>query len=223
MGEEAYFFYFNDWVQRETGYHLDIPLQTGRISTYRTTYHVITKTSDVSGATCDANAVIVISGEYGDTGELKLTYSPTHSKKFQRDHEDIFIFENVPSLGPLNKLWIWLESATLPKTSWHLEYVQIDDIRKGKKYMFPCNQWLSYKNGDQQVGCELTCTNALPNKIPYELATPRGEVSYEIEIVTSDRQNAGTTQHAWIIIEGNRKKSDKLLIENPIHHSILQR
>ncbi len=60
---QTYFFGLNDWISRETDFHRDIALTKGGKSLVnQTTYRVTTKTSDISGAGCDSNVFIVISG-----------------------------------------------------------------------------------------------------------------------------------------------------------------
>ncbi|CAF4496641.1 unnamed protein product, partial [Rotaria sp. Silwood2] len=60
--EEIYFFVLDNWIGHETDYYFDIPItNSSRVSIDRTTYRVITKTSDMDGINCDANVFIVIS------------------------------------------------------------------------------------------------------------------------------------------------------------------
>jgi hypothetical protein len=160
-------------------------------------------------------------GQNGESAELELKHSSTHKNKFERNHEDVFTFENILSLGELTKLRIRHDDALI-KGSWHLEYVQIDDIQTGQTYMFPCNKWLSSKKDDRQIVRELVCSNDSPNTSRRGSLTPRGKIPYEIEVVTSDKQNAGTTQHGWIIIEGNKKTSEKFYMTNTQHNKILR-
>ncbi len=67
--------------------------------------------------------------------------------------------------------------------------------------MFPCNKWLSSKKDDKQVLRELVCENDSRERSRRGSLTPGGKVQYEIEVTTSDKQNAGTTQNGWIILE----------------------
>lgn len=62
--QKPYLFGLNDWISKETGFLQDIPLTDhGRSIIQDTTYRVTTKTSDISGASCDANVFIVIYGK----------------------------------------------------------------------------------------------------------------------------------------------------------------
>ncbi|CAF4073398.1 unnamed protein product, partial [Rotaria sordida] len=221
--QETYFFGLNDWISHETDYHRDIPLtKGGKALLNNTNYRVTTKTSNIDDAGCDSDISIVIFGQNGDSGELKLENSSTHMNKFERDREDIFTFENILSLGELTKLRVSNSESSFLKKSWHLEHVKIDDIQTGQSYMFPCNKWLSSKKDDHQNVRELVCSNDSTSSSRRGSLTPGGKVPYEIEVVTSDKQNAGTTQHGWIIIEGNKKRSEKFYMKNTPHRKILR-
>lgn len=149
--------------------------------------------------------------------------SSTNRNKFERNNEDIFTFENILSLGELTKLRIWHDDAMF-KGPWHLEYVKVEDLESGQTYMFPCNKWLSSKHDDKQVVRELVCENESGDGSRRGSLTPGGKVPYEIEVTTSDKKNAGTTQNAWIILEGNKKKrSDKFYMRNTQTKKILRR
>ncbi len=49
------------------------------------------------------------------------------------------------------------------------------------------------------------------------------KVSYKIEVTTSDKKNAGTTQNGWIIIEGKNKRSERFYMKNTSTKNILRR
>jgi hypothetical protein len=142
--------------------------------------------------------------------------------KFERNNEDVFTFENMLSLGELTNLRVRNDDSSLIKGSWHLEYVQVEDTQTGQIYMFPCNKWLSSKKDDKQIVRELVCNNDSSNASRRGSLTPGGKIPYEIEITTSDKQNAGTTQNGWIIIEGSKKKSEKFYMKNTQYNKILR-
>jgi hypothetical protein len=125
-------------------------------------------------------------------------------------------------LGELTKLRIRHDDSSLLKSSWHLEYVKVEDTQTGQTYMFPCGKWLSSTKDDKQIVRDLVCENDSSNTSRRGSLTPGGKVLYEIEVTTSDKQNAGTTQNAWIIIEGNKKKSERFYMKNKPHNKILR-
>ena len=46
---------------------------------------------------------------------------------------------------------------------------------------------------------------------------------FELTFVTSDKQNAGTSQNAWVILEGEERKSQEYHIENNPKNKVLSR
>ena len=162
-------------------------------------------------------------GQNGDSGELELKHSSTHKNKFERNHEDVFTFERILSLGELTKLRIRHDNSALLKSAWHLEHVEVEDTETGQTYMFPCNQWLSSKRDDKQIVRELVCSNDSSRGSRRASMTPTGKIPYQIDIVTSDKQDASTTQNAWIIIEGGKRASERFYMKNTEHNKILRR
>ena len=47
--------------------------------------------------------------------------------------------------------------------------------------------------------------------------------AYQIDVVTTDRQDAGTQHNAWLILEGDERSSQEFLMENSSRHKILRR
>ena len=48
-------------------------------------------------------------------------------------------------------------------------------------------------------------------------------IAYQIDVVTTDRQDAGTQHNAWLILEGDERTSHEFLMENSARHKILCR
>lgn len=51
------------------------------------------------GVGIDVNVFMIIFGENGDSGELVLKNFEIYKDKFERDYIDVFIFNNLFSLG----------------------------------------------------------------------------------------------------------------------------
>jgi lipoxygenase homology domain-containing protein 1 len=168
------------------------------------------------------NSHLACLGRNGDSGELELKDSSTHRNKFERDHEDVFTFNDILSLGELTRVRIRHDDSALMKSSWHLEYVQVTDNNANRSYMFPCNKWLSSSKDDKQIIRELTCNDDSSNDHRNSQMDMHERISYEIEIVTSDKQDAGTTQHGWIILCGKKKRSERFYMKNTSHKKILR-
>lgn len=210
----------NQWFSKTEGdgkLVKEIPAEVdGEELLKRTSYKVNVKTGDVLGAGTDANVFMVIFGEHGDSGELALKNSETYKDKFERNHTDVFSFKNFLSLGELTKVRIWHDNKFL-KANWFLESVEIINESNDEKYLFPCNRWLAKDKDDGSLVRELTCANAKKS------TDSRAPTTFELTFLTSDKQNAGTTQNAWIVLEGEERKSQEYPIENSAKNKVLRR
>lgn len=114
-------------------------------------YEIKVYTGDVSGAGTDANVLINLFGENGDTGKRPL------SKKlrdlFERNQVDDFKIEAL-DLGPLTKLQIEHDNKGF-KAGWFLEKVVVTNLSDNTSTQFPCSQWLDKKKGDKLISREL--------------------------------------------------------------------
>ena len=48
-------------------------------------------------------------------------------------------------------------------------------------------------------------------------------VAFELTFLTSDKQNAGTTENAWIVLEGEERKYQEYSVENSAKNKVLCR
>ncbi|XP_064633987.1 lipoxygenase homology domain-containing protein 1-like isoform X3 [Lineus longissimus] len=182
----------------------------------RTDYKINVKTSDVRGAGTDANVFVVIFGENGDSGEIHLAKSETFKSPFENNQLDVFTYKGLLSLGELSKLRVWHDNKGIG-AAWHLNYIEVEDLgKRDKKFMFPCNKWLSRSEDDRQTCRELTCANA---KKP----TASSKSTYDIVINTSDKQQAGMIHNAWLILQGELRNSEEFVMENSAKNKILRR
>ena len=46
-------------------------------------------------------------------------------------------------------------------------------------------------------------------------------VAFELTFLTSDKKNAGTTQNAWILLEGEERKYQEYSVENSAKKKVL--
>lgn len=210
----------NQWFSKTEGdgkLVKEIPAETdGEEMLTKTTYKVNVKTGDVMGAGTDANVFMVMFGENGDSGELALKNSETYKDKFERNHVDVFSFKGLLSLGELMKVRIWHDNKFFG-ANWFLESVEIIDESNDEKFLFPCNRWLAKDKDDGSLVRELTCAN------PKKSVGSRAPAVFELTFLTSDKQNAGTSQNAWVVLEGEERKSQEYQIENNAKNKVLRR
>ncbi|XP_078666046.1 lipoxygenase homology domain-containing protein 1-like isoform X1 [Branchiostoma floridae x Branchiostoma belcheri] len=204
-------FILDDWISKSKGdgqLTKDIPASVGGKATIKkTTYKLSVKTSDERGAGTDANVSLILFGENGDSGELKLKESETSSNKFERNQTDVFKFPDMLSLGDLHKCRVWHDSKGFG-AGWHLEYIEVLDQKTDKSYTFPCGRWLAKDEDDKQIMRELVCTS------PDTPKSDREKIAYNIKVVTSDRKEAGTSNDAFLVLEGDLRKSKEFSMDN---------
>jgi hypothetical protein len=65
------------------------------------------QTSNVNGAGTDAGVYVMLFGENGDSGEIKLTNSETSKNPFENNQLDVFTLPDILNLGQLYKVRVW--------------------------------------------------------------------------------------------------------------------
>ncbi|XP_061881566.1 lipoxygenase homology domain-containing protein 1-like isoform X1 [Entelurus aequoreus] len=208
--EEVYMFTYENWLSKTKG-----PSRTEKCElaavvdeeemVEKTTYIIQVQTSDITGAGTDANVCLMVFGEFGDTGMLKLKESANRNK-FERKMKDVFRYPDMLSLGELSKVRVWHDNKG-PAPGWHLDYIDIKDETMDQIFRFPCDRWLAKNEDDGQIIRELACANNdsvdLSDKTKYELA-----------VTTANTEDASTNENVWIVLEGRKARSKEFVLEN---------
>ncbi|XP_076450682.1 LOW QUALITY PROTEIN: lipoxygenase homology domain-containing protein 1-like [Babylonia areolata] len=191
-----YFFPCGQWLSKSEGDGAicrDLigsrdPLATRKASKYK----VSVFTGNKKGAGTDANVYITMFGEFGDSGEKKLT---SRKNNFERGKTDEFILES-PKLGRLERIRIGHDNSGFGP-GWFLDKVIVDDVDMGTVFEFPCSRWFAMDEDDGQISRELVL-----NVGPMD-ASPG--IPYIITVSTGDEQNAGTDARVFMILHGGEK------------------
>ncbi|XP_068705662.1 uncharacterized protein [Montipora foliosa] len=122
-------------VKRESGYHYPVHIYTG----------------DKWGAGTDANVLITIFGEQGDSGEKKLD---NNKNNFERGQKDSFSISCETYLGRLTKIRIGHDNSGFG-AAWFLDKVTVEDPNTGKEVIFSCQRWFSSSDDDGRISREL--------------------------------------------------------------------
>ncbi|KAM6364399.1 LOW QUALITY PROTEIN: lipoxygenase homology domain-containing protein 1 [Pluvialis apricaria] len=171
-----------------------------------TTYSTLqVKTSDVGGASTNANVSLILFGENGDSRTLALKES-NKSNKFERNQMDKFNFSDMLSLGDLCNVWLCHDNKGIAP-GWHLEYIDVTNSAMDKTFCFQCDRWLAKGEDDGQLIRELACAN-------NDILELKEWTTYEIVTVTSDREDAETKENIWIILEGKMGHLKEFLMKN---------
>lgn len=192
--------------------------QTGKMGKYRVTV----KTSDVRGASTDADAFIVIGG--GDanavTGPHPLDAKPGaapngknhgHHHLFQRDQKDVFEIE-APLVGdPISLVEISHNSRGRP-SGWCIEYVHVEELTTGIRSHFAVgDKWLfpSEKGAGTIVTMKVKKTATLPLSLEKPVPT-----TYRVVVYTSDFRAAGTDASVYVVFHGETGDSPRVALDN---------
>lgn len=205
--KKAYTFPCDQWlaknkedgqVARELGVqneHIPEELRTKAVAH---TYKVFVHTSDIKHAGTDANVHICLYGQHGDTGDVPLAHSLSHRDKFERGHTDEFAVSAV-NLGDLQKIRIGHDGHGAG-SGWHLSKVVVESGLDGKRWTFPCDQWMDKGVGDGSLE-RVLMPQVLDDKGTTAEAT-KVCVPWEVVIRTSDVAGAGTNADVFMEVYG---------------------
>ena len=226
--KKQYVFVCQKWLSKSkeggVGLTVDIPLfKHGEETIGSTNYRITVKTSDILGAGTDAKVFVTLFGENGDSGELELKKSEKNMNKFERNQTDVFLFNNMLSLGEFTKLRVRHDNSgnLIGNAHWHLEYIKVEDVNSQKTFKFDCNKWISKSKDDKQLVRELK-----PNLNESDARmTPRigDRTSYEVIVQTADERNAGTIQNVELVVVGESGQDMMQMLENTNKSKILRR
>ncbi|XP_037364471.1 lipoxygenase homology domain-containing protein 1 [Talpa occidentalis] len=201
-----YYFNCNNWLSKVEGdrqWCRDLLASFNPMDMPRgNKYEVKVYTGDVIGAGTDADVVINIFGEYGDTGERRLE---NEKDNFEKGAEDKFMLD-APDLGQLMKINIGHNNKG-GSAGWFLSKIIIEDIGNKRKYDFPLNRWLALDEDDGKIQRDILVGGAETTAI-----------SYIVTIFTGDLRGAGTKSKIYIVMYGARgnKNSGKIFLEGGV-------
>ncbi|KAG2501257.1 hypothetical protein HYH03_001064 [Edaphochlamys debaryana] len=197
---EKYYFSLGDWLSAQRP-NVEIPASIQDPTLDRRMYKVVVRTSDLPGAGTDANVYVELRGTRGATPRTVLRNKATNP--FERGQVDEFEISSS-DLGALTELLIGHDN-TGKGPGWHLEQVEITDVKLGQTWYFECNKWFDSKIGDQK----------LERVLPASLQNPRTNRNmYKIRVKTSDRPGAGTDANVYIDLRGDNGTTGKTFLRN---------
>ncbi|XP_074618349.1 uncharacterized protein LOC141877315 isoform X1 [Acropora palmata] len=183
-------------------------------------YQVHIYTGDKWGAGTDANVLITIFGENGNSGEKKLD---NNRNNFEGGQKDSFSVSCGTYLGRLSKIRIGHDNTGFG-AAWFLNKVTVEDPKTGDVVIFPCQRWFSTNDGDGKISRELVRDDKVEVEInvSQDLGTDgqsaevrtTEDFKYSVDIYTGDKWFAGTDANVLITIFGEKgdsgeKKLDK--------------
>lgn len=171
-------------------------------STPQASYVVSVKTCDHPGAGTDAKVYITLHGEKGQLPKKRLT----NGNRRKGDHRDAFRFEpgsvekfriRGPQIG--NLIQVDIENCgRREEHGWWLDTITVKEATSGRKWLFPCNKWLSLYHGDCKTERKL---------VPKQSEDP--DHQYTVQFCTGHVRGAGTDANVFITLRGKKASTPK--------------
>uniref|UniRef100_A0A667Z0U2 Lipoxygenase homology PLAT domains 1 n=1 Tax=Myripristis murdjan TaxID=586833 RepID=A0A667Z0U2_9TELE len=150
-----------------------------------------------------ANVFITLFGEYGITPKVHLASKSRTA--FERAKTDVFRIR-THNIGPIKKIRIEHDNTGM-NASWFLDRVVVTDvIRPHLRFYFPCNNWLSKVEGDNQFVRDL-----LGSMDPMDM--PKYN-KYVVTVFTADIKSSGTDADVFINIFGEFGDTGERCLDN---------
>ncbi|XP_048360273.1 lipoxygenase homology domain-containing protein 1 [Sphaerodactylus townsendi] len=191
----------------------------------RTTYNVLTITSDLEDAETKENVWIILEGKKGRSKEFLLENS-TKKRRFLRGAKDEFQFssKNVGDVaaicvGHCPKDGKKSKSSVKTEVYWHFQEIMITETELSNQYFFRCNAKipLRSKRDDYKV---VECTKVIESFASR--ARSLVPVKYEVIVVTGFEKGAGTDANVFITIFGANGDSGKRALKQK-HRNLFER
>ncbi|KAM6289832.1 lipoxygenase homology domain-containing protein 1 [Aegotheles albertisi] len=176
----------------------------------RTTYEIVTVTSDREDAETKENIWIILEGKLGRSKEFLMENS-SKKKRFERGSTDTFQFSSK-NVGDIAAICVGhcpkdgKKSSAKADVFWHVQEITVTEMELYNKYFFRCNAKipLRYKRRDYKVFECAKVTESFASK-----ARSLVPVKYETIVVTGFEKGAGTDANVFITIFGLNGDSGK--------------
>ncbi|XP_058024091.1 lipoxygenase homology domain-containing protein 1 [Ahaetulla prasina] len=176
----------------------------------RTSYEILTITSNKEDSETKENISIIFEGKRGRSKEFLLENS-SKKRRFLRGASDVFQFssKNVDDIAAICVGHCPKDGKRLrakPDVYWHVQEIVITEMELGNKYFFKCNAKipLRAKRGDYKV---FECAKVIESFASK--ARSLVPVRYEVIVVTGSQKGSGTDANVHITIFGANGDSGK--------------
>ncbi|KAE8636810.1 hypothetical protein XENTR_v10003144 [Xenopus tropicalis] len=176
----------------------------------KTSYEIVTVTSDRDDAETKDNVWIVLEGKKGRSKEF-LMENTSKKRRFARDATDTFKFSSK-NLGDIAAICVGhcpkdgRKFSPKPDLYWHVKEIIVTETELGNKYVFNCNAKvpLRSKRDDYRV---FECAKAIESFASR--ARSLVPVKYEVIVVTGFEKGAGTDANVTLVMYGSNGDSGK--------------
>ncbi|XP_073475133.1 lipoxygenase homology domain-containing protein 1 [Aquarana catesbeiana] len=176
----------------------------------RTSYEIVTVTSDRDDAESKENIWIVLEGKKGRSKEFLLENN-SKKRRFARNATDVFKFPSK-NVGDIAAICVGHCPKDGKKFSpkqdlhWHVKDITVTEMELGNQYIFNCNAKVPLRNkrDDYKV---FECAKTIESFASK--ARSLVPVKYEVIIVTGFEKGSGTDANVSIIMFGSNGDSGK--------------
>lgn len=163
----------------------------------QSSYVVIVKTCDHPTAGTDAKVYITLHGDQGNLVKKRLARGsrrkghPSGTFKFEPGSVEKFRIRG-PLIGDL--VCVDVENCGRREgQGWWLDTITVKEAASGKKWLFPCNKWLSLHHGDCRTERTL---------LPKQNEDP--DHQYTLQLCTGNVRGAGTDANIFVTLTGKK-------------------
>lgn len=181
-------------------------------------YECTVVTGDIKGAGTDSNVFLVVYGKDGKSQELSLR---NKTDNFERGMQDVFKLE-FEDVGVPYKVRVWHDNRGLA-SAWHLDRIELRNIKSNVIYTFPADRWLSKAKG-QSLVAELPVGPVEQLKGGTRKLIRTGDedsamVNYRVLVTTGDKRGGGTDANVFIIVYGERGDTGERKLQKSLTHT----
>ncbi|XP_073445861.1 lipoxygenase homology domain-containing protein 1 isoform X1 [Dendrobates tinctorius] len=176
----------------------------------RTSYEIMTVTSDREDAETKDNVWIILEGKKGRSKEMMLE-NTSKKRRFAQNATDVFKFSSK-NVGDIAAICVGhcpkdgRKFSPKPDSYWHVKEITITETELGNQYIFNCNAKIPLRNkrDDYKV---FECAKTIESFASR--ARSLVPVKYEVIIVTGFEKGAGTDANVFLTMYGSNGDSGK--------------
>ncbi|XP_071988971.1 lipoxygenase homology domain-containing protein 1 isoform X1 [Engystomops pustulosus] len=176
----------------------------------RTSYEIVTVTSDREDAETKENVWIILEGKKGRSKELMMENS-SKKRRFAQNATDVFKFSSK-NVGDIAAICVGhcpkdgRKFSPKPDSYWHVKEITVTETELGNQYIFNCNAKIPLRNKRDEYKV-FECAKTIESFASR--ARSLVPVKYEVIIVTGFEKGSGTDANVSLTMYGSNGDSGK--------------
>lgn len=175
----------------------------GNVADPGVNYNLNIFTGDIKYAGTDAKVYVELFG--GKNGEESSGKIMLNGGKFEKGNIDKITIQ-AKMLSPLSKILVGHDNSG-NNPGWFLDKIEVETPTVGMKQVFPCERWLAKDEGDGRIERILKENTSL-----REIRSSK--TTWQVWVFTSDLKRAGTDSNVYMVLYGDKGKSDEIILDN---------